>query len=254
MKHMLLAAYLAFSTSTLGADNLVIGAVGDSLSTAFNAKRIGNNKHLSWSTGNDVRVNSHFRRYAALHPDSHVEAVNAAVPLSTVHELDRQITKLLKSQPDYVTVAIGANDVCSWNDDYEAELAAFSDELHAQVAALVASKESIKISLMPVPNLYNVWQVAHTKPFCQIKWDLGICPPLLSRKANDESRAKLMTRVLAANNAMANVAAAFPESVLFNLDVANASFTSEQISPLDCFHPSIDGLNLIADKTWQLSE
>jgi len=63
-----------------------------------------------------------------------------------------------------------------------------------------------------------------------------------------------MTRVLAANNAMANVAAAFPESVLFNLDVANASFTSEQISPLDCFHPSIDGLNLIADKTWQLSE
>lgn len=255
MKQVLLAAGIAFSTAAFGGDHLVVGAVGDSLSTGFNAKRFGNNKSLSWSTGSDKRVNSHFQRYAALFPDAEVKAVNAAVPLSTVEQLAGQVSRLLKSHPDYVTVAIGANDVCSWNDDYEAELAAFSDELHAQVAALVESKPSIKISLMPVPNLYNVWQVSHKKPFCQLKWDLiKTCPALLSSKADDESRAGLVERVVAANAAIAEVAAAYPDNVLFNPEVANAKFEWAQLSPIDCFHPSIDGLNLIADKTWQFTD
>jgi len=250
---VLFAASIAFSTVALGGgDRLVVGAAGDSVSTGFNSEYLGNNKSLSWSTGGDKRVNSHFQRYAALYPDADVKAVNAAVPLSTVNQLGRQVSKLLKFNPDYVTVAIGANDVCSWKDDYETELQAFSEELYAQVTALVESKASIKVALIPIPDLYNLWQVAHKKPFCQLKWDLGICPALLSRRANDESRAAFVVRTAAANAAIAKVAAAYPDSVLFNPEVADTKFEWAQLSPIDCFHPSIDGLNLIADKTWEL--
>jgi len=246
---------MASSVALAKPGTLVVGAVGDSISTGFNAAYWGDNRNLSWSTGKDARINSHFKRFAELHPESQVKAVNIAIPASQAKHLAGQVSYLMHYEPDYVTVTTGANDVCTWKEDYAEDLQEFTEDLRAQVGIMVETKSTIKILLTPVPNLYNLWQVASKKPSCQAKWDLvGICRLLLSSSSDEASRQGFVGRWLDINAAIAQVAAEYPENVLYNPEIANTDFEWGQISPKDCFHPSINGLNLIAEKTWMLSE
>lgn len=95
-----------------------IGALGDSISVAFNAEREGNNEAHSWSTGNlDLSHGaSHFRRLQRFFPAMDVRAANYAVSGARAADLRGQVDQLLAHTPDYVTLLMGANDLarCGW--------------------------------------------------------------------------------------------------------------------------------------------
>src|SRR5688572_16169316 len=96
-------------------DEYVIGAIGDSISTAFNAEALFSNQEYSWSTGDadNGLVDSHFLRLKRLFPQLQVKAVNAAIPGSHADELMTQVDRILPYHPKYITMMIGANDVCN---------------------------------------------------------------------------------------------------------------------------------------------
>lgn len=235
-----------------GADSLVVGALGDSITAGFNAQRLGDNRDLSWSTGTATLINSHLKRVMATRGAA-ATAFNEAIAGSRVHDLDRQVTRLLTKSPDYVTLAIGANDVCSWSTvDHHAELADFEEHLRSQIQRLVEARPNVRIALAPIPDLYNLWEVASTKAGCQAKWDMmGICAPLLSSRSNADERTRFQSRWRDANDAVTRVANDFAGNVAHDPADADTQFEWRHVSSMDCFHPSVEGQNLLSEMTWK---
>lgn len=241
--------WLVASTAT--AAPLVMGALGDSITAGFDAKRVGDNREISWATGTSNLINSHVKRLAAL---THTETVgyNEAIVGSMANDLPRQVTRLLAKNPDYVTLAIGANDVCGWPSDYEAARETFKTQLAAQIERLTAARPQVKILLVPVPDLYNLWTVANVHPSCQARWDLfGVCSELLGSKATEASRTAFVQKWEAINSVIAEVARDHTMNVIHDPELAHMPFAWSDLSPIDCFHPSVKGQNLLAEKTWQ---
>ena len=105
----------------------VMGALGDSISAGFNASRYGDNRELSWTGGQDSQgqVQSHARKLQTILGGRKVIVQNEAFVGAESAQLARQSARLLRTRLDYVTIAIGSNDVCTWYDDYLEKLAAY---------------------------------------------------------------------------------------------------------------------------------
>ena len=239
------------SGAALADDSYVVGALGDSITAGFNALRLGDNRELSWSTGSADAINSHAKRLSA--QGKAVTAFNESIAGSVVADLERQVTRILTKNPDYVTIDIGANDVCTWGAVYEAQLQAYQTTLRAQIARLIQARPTIKVVLAPVPDIHNLWQVAVQQQGCQARWDLiGMCKPLLASSASDADRGAFVTRWQAINDVIDQVAKEFPANVLHDPGLAHTQFTWDDVSPMDCFHPSVAGQNLLAEKSWEM--
>jgi lysophospholipase L1-like esterase len=229
----------------------VVGALGDSISTGFDALHLGDNRDLSWATGTSDEVNSHLKRLEA-YLNTPLIGENEAVAGSTAVDLNKQITRLLPNHPAYVTIDIGANDVCDWEaETYDASLTKFEADVQAAIQRIVDAEPDARITLAPIPDVYNLWEVASQQSGCQFKWTVtGLCKPLLAKSRTQEERLAFKDRWAGANDALARVAANFPQQVLFNENAIDVPFTWEDVSTIDCFHPSVKGQNLLAEKTW----
>lgn len=229
----------------------VVGALGDSISAGFNAKHLGDNRDLSWATGDSPLIRSHLRRLEEYF-QTQLVGVNESIAGSVASNLARQTSRLLPRHPAYVTIDIGANDVCTWTPDgYEPALAQFEKDVGDTIRRIITAEPDVSITLAPIPNVYQLWDVAVAMPGCQLKWDItGFCSPLLDSSRTEADRQSFIGRWQEANDALARVAADFPEHVLFDENAIDTPFTWEHVSPIDCFHPSIAGQNLLAEKTW----
>ncbi len=233
---------------------LIVGALGDSISAGFDAVRLGDNREMSWSTGDSTEVKSHAQRLAQ-QTNRPVTTFNEAIAGSVVTDLDQQVERLLPHKPDYITIDIGANDLCTWPSDYTAQLGAYEGHLHDLVNQIVTALPQSKVVLAPIPNLYNLWQVASPQPGCQERWDLiGICTPLLGSNVSDADRQAFTVRWQLANAAIDRIAASFPANVLHDPNGANTRFEWQHVSTVDCFHPSVAGQNLLSEVAWKLLE
>lgn len=238
------------SQEAVAVNPLVFGAIGDSITVACNAVNLGDNPAFSWSTGTDAKVNSHLKRLGSM-LKSDVQGLNFAVSGAKVADLDKQVAALVAHKPDYLTVEIGANDLCSWKDDYAARIWQFGADLRGHVARVVEVNPNVKILLASIPDIYGLWEVGARQSECQFRWDLlGICSPMLSSNVTTQDRALFVERWRAVNASIAAVAQLYPQNAVFNAGVANARIGREHMSTIDCFHPSVGGQNLLADKAW----
>jgi len=244
----------AQAQSAAEAETFTIGAVGDSISAGFNADRLLNNRDLSWTTGDSStrRVNSHYFRLRELHPDLTIRGINEAIAGSVAADLVGQTQRLMRNQVDYVTIMIGANDVCTWEEaDYVEKMRVFQNHVVFAVQSILTANANTRIVLVQIPDVYRIWELGSTRS-CQTKWNLfGMCKPLLGESRSAADREAFRARWRAANNTLANIAAMFPDRVLFDDSLGATPFEWEHVSRLDCFHPSIAGQNLISELTWQ---
>lgn len=243
---------LTLSTKSARANDYVVGAIGDSISVGFNAERIGSNHEYSWATGTDVRVKSHAVRLAEFLGRG-ILARNVAVAGSVVSDLSRQLDQLTPYKPDYTTITIGANDICTWRDEFRDDAQEFESSLRETMARLVAINSEMKVQISPIPDMYKLWRLSVNRPGCQMIWDLfGICTDLLGRDRTEQQRQQFMERWRTANDIINQIAEENPEHVIHNADLASADFTAAHISRVDCYHPSPAGQALFAEKTWEL--
>ena len=230
----------------------VMGALGDSVSTGFNSKNWGNNLDLSWATGGreSNSVNSHYRRLARVLEEP-VAGINVAKAGSIAKDLQEQIDKLLEETQilSYVTVQIGANDVCHWNEDYQTNLDKFENHMNDAMDRLITTNPDLKVLMVAIPNMYHLHKIGSENQ-CQWKWDLfGMCSNLLSSDRSNEERQAFQIRVDLANRTLKDIANRY-ENIKFDPSLGNYKFSQDEISRKDCFHPSASGQELIAKMTW----
>ncbi len=246
------------SLQTLGSsgvtESFVIGSLGDSITTATNARGWGDQKNSNWSTGTENldKVKSHYHKLKNFFGED-IKAVNVARAGSTSEDLSNQVTKLISFNPDYVTLLIGANDVCSWHDDHHLQLQRFKNRIHNSVNRLIEHNSEVKILLVPVPDMYHLWRLG-SKSSCQFLWDMAnVCPRLLHSSTPSHKKIEFKKRLDDLNKSLFQVANDHSDHVRFDFSLAEYKFKKEDVSRSDCFHPSFKGQNTISELTWQAS-
>lgn len=219
-------------------EHLKMAALGDSVTQGVNATSLGSHPNLSWSTGSDIQ--SHLKK---LEEEGYqVEAVNAAVKGASSLALPYQIHNL-PYVPDYVTIMVGANEVCG---DGVVDTAG---NIRAAIETLKGTNPEVQIVLVPIPKLLSLYESGVDSRSCRFRWWLfNICPTFLGSHLTDELRAANQAKVDAINDALVEVAADF--GAKYNRNLGDVNIQPEDISDVDCFHPSITGQQLISDLTY----
>lgn len=234
-------------------NDFIAASIGDSITAAFDARRPLANREINWSTGtrNTNLVFSHALRLREILPEQRVRTRNFAVSGSKAPDVVRQAKRLAKYKPDYVTVLVGANDVCAWSDDHEMQLAKYESDIRTILSTLIASNDEVKILVSAIPNMPLLREIG-VRNDCQRVWStVNICPALLGADRTEIQRANFATRWQDANHVLERVSQEFPSHVKFAASVADPVFSYKHVSRIDCFHPNTEGQDFLAELTWQ---
>ncbi len=232
----------------------VMGAIGDSITTGFDAKTPLNNKSLSWSTGNNIFgfVNSHYRR-AVKKFSGPVVKYNVAKVGSNSAGLAQQLTRLtdkLKGRElDYLTVMSGANDVCWWPRDHKSYLDRYQANMRQTIETAKKLNPNVKITLVPIPNMLLLYELGKAKG-CSYRWRLFPMCDVLFFSQEESDRVAFGERLRDLNDTLHGLADEYSDNVYFAERVGTAKYVVEDISGIDCFHPSMTGQQKIAEDSW----
>lgn len=264
----------------------LMGAMGDSmtaasfsntdLGSARNAERIfglyENKDTFSWATGK--KISSHYMALAKYLKEqktpASLEYLNVSEPGGQTDKMASQAQKLADAIKTgkyesllYVTLLIGANDVCS-----EATPGGMPDEdfkanLKAGFAKLAEIKQSQKIHVL-VPGIPRVLEIGRPeiralKVFAGLTCDkvlnniMKYCPKFTKWTQADEYREKL--KFIRTKNDIMKTAVDEARLEHKNLEIhfTNPLFDMEigaDILSADCFHPNAQGQELLSQILW----
>ena len=233
-----------------------MASTGDSITRGFDATWGGcfltDCPKYSWSTG--VSVSSHYARLVALNPAISGHGYNDAKTGATMKALGRQLSSAASQGADYVTVLMGANDLCTSSASTMTPTATFTRELKSALGQFVAARPKAKVFVSSIPNIYQLWSVLHTDVTAQLTWNtFGICPSMLAATNNESQRQLVVARESELNGALATVCAQYVQCRWDGYATYDTQFSASDISTVDYFHPSIQGQNRLAAVTWAAS-
>ena len=241
----------AFHANAEPRDEWYIISMGDSITAGFNTRWPGDlsNSRYNWSTGSSKRVESHLHKLKEI--ISHkIKPINVAKSRSTSYQLKQQLEKVKAPTIDYLTLLIGANDVCDWQEDYAESQQKFRNNVHDIIEKAIEINTEVRIVLPAIPNMYRIYSQGKDK--CGGRWDyFEACPSLLSSKRTNEERLAFRDRLISANETLQELATNFTDNVKYVGEVYDYEFTLDHVSRIDCFHPSIKGQNELARITWE---
>jgi hypothetical protein len=257
-----LALIVGFSTPTNAARPgssypTSIASTGDSITRAFDASGscfLSDCPQYSWSTGSSTAVNSHYQRLVKLNRKVQGNAHNNAVTGATMYDLNGQLQTTAAQNVGYVTVLMGANDLCTSSASTMTSTATFTSQFDTALGGYVAARPTSKVFISSIPNIYQLWAVLHNNASAQATWGLfGICQSMLSGSNTEADRQLVVQREAELNAALATVCAKYTSCRFDSYAGFNTTFTASDVSTVDYFHPSLQGLNKIATVTWAAS-
>ena len=242
---------LTFSQMSSGQANQKIytGALGDSMTAGLNADAPFDQRHRNWSDG--LEINSHAVRLAKKF-GVEVISKNVSVSGSRIENLASQTAKLLEDnyKPDYVTILIGANNICDGDLRVEGLSSLGKNLLSESIQSLIRANENVKIIVGAIPKIDFLYELLHEDATCQENWRaFNVCDKLL--RSTKFQREKGVVRWNAYNEMQKEVSAMYPKNVKFTSKISEEIFGVEDISRIDCFHPNMAGQGKIAETTWQ---
>lgn len=231
-----------------------MAAVGDSISVAYDvnwAHALRTAPEYSWSTGTKASVAAHYRRLVAARPALAGHAYHLARPGARMADLDGQLRVAAALRVQYVTVLVGANDLCR---DSVADLTPAADFERQFVAAMgrfSRANPRAVVLVVSIPDVTRLWRALHGRWTPQHVWDtFGICPVVLSSRATDADRAAVAARATRYGEALQRVCARTPRCRYDGGATSRYAFGAEQVSPVDWFHPNAAGQAALASLTW----
>jgi lysophospholipase L1-like esterase len=236
-----------------------MAAIGDSISQAFDdCCYYGNHPQDSWSTGWAYPwngIDSHYAHILAANRAIAGNFYDDAVAGAKVGDIGAQVERAMIQQPQYVTMLIGANDVCTSSSATMTPAATFQTEFRTAMNALQTGLPSgTPIFVSSIPNIFRLWSVLHRNLVAELVWYAAhICPSLLSPLNTPAERQAVLTRVEADNHALAQVCQNTPNCKWDGDATFNYQFSPSQVSPLDYFHPNLRGQAVLAAETWAAS-
>ena len=234
-----------------------MAAVGDSISqAASSAGSLGADApQNSWSTGTNTTVNSHYRRLLALGAPITGQNHNRSVSGAKVADLATQMTTVVPLQPDYLTVQIGGNDLCTDTVAQMTSLADFETRFRAAMTTLTAGSSDTYVLVSSLPDAYRLWELFRSNSWSRFIWSVGgICQSLLAnptstQQADIQRRATVRQRNIDYNAILADVCTEFARCRYDGGVIFTTAFATSDVSG-DYFHPSVAGQAKIAAASW----
>jgi lysophospholipase L1-like esterase len=236
-----------------------IAAIGDSITRATNACcTYGDHPSQSWSTGLNPLgpVNSHYERLILRNPTIWGDEYNDARAGAKMAAANDQAALAVSQGADYVTILMGANDVCTSSVSTMTPTATLEAQLQTAVQTLSTGSPNARIYVVSIPNVYHLWEILHTNFSAVITWTLGgICQSLLANPtstapADVALRQQVYQRTVDDNAALARVCARFIHCRFDGNAAFNLQFVPADVSTRDYFHPSVSGQARAAAVTW----
>jgi lysophospholipase L1-like esterase len=233
-----------------------MAAVGDSITQAASTGGgLGvDAPQNSWSTGTST-VNSHYLRLLAAGAPISGQNHNRSVSGAKMANLNAQMQTVVGLQPDYLTVLMGGNDLCTDTVAQMTTVADYRAQFSAAMGTLTAGSPATYVLVVSVPDVYQLWNLFKNNFWARFIWSAaGICQSLLANPgstatADVQRRATVRQRNVDYNAALASVCAQFVRCRFDGNAAFNTPFTSSDVSG-DYFHPSQTGQAKLAAVSW----
>ncbi len=242
-----------------------MAGLGDSITNAMNADSpptYTDEPQYSWSVGDSSAVQSHYYRILLKNPAIAGKNYRYSVSGATMDALDSQATGAVSQGVQYVTILMGANDVC-WAPGGDpsgmTSVADYRSQFQAAMHTLTTGLPTASIFVASVPDVYHLWSILHDYPPAADAWTtLGICQVMLKNPtshdpADEARRQAARQRIIDYNTALAEVCASYPRCRFDNNALFNSPSTASDVDTFDYFHPSISGQAGIAALTWSVT-
>jgi lysophospholipase L1-like esterase len=236
-----------------------IASTGDSITRAFDMSFwpwcvLTDCPAYSWSTGTNSSVNSQYRRILAIHPAINGHTYNDAKTGANMSALDGQLQTAAGQGVQYVTVLMGANDLCTSTIGAMTPTATFQSEFQTALSDFFAKDPSANVYVSSLPDIYQLWNVLKGNSSAQSAWKTyNICQSMLSTSNTEANRQTVVAQEAADNSALATVCSAFAQCRWDNYAGYNFKFPASDVSAIDYFHPNLHGQNDVASVTWSAS-
>ena len=254
----LLAAVLGLTltASAHGAYPNSIASTGDSITRAFNDCWFPyvDCPSASWSTGTSSY--SHYRRIQAANPGIGGRTYNHAVTGADMADLYGQVQGVIGRRAEYVTILMGANDVCASSEAAMTPVATFRAQFEQALASLNASLPSSRVFVSSIPDIHQLFSLYRYDLGANAVWAVaGICQSMLAwpfsnLPADVARRARVRQRNIDYNTQLAQVCAAYTQCRFDSNAVFNTPFVRSDVTTRDYFHPSVNGQAKLAAVTW----
>jgi len=235
-----------------------IASTGDSITRAFNTGLVPltDAPWNSWSTGSSSSVGSHYRRILAANPGIYGHSYNEADTGAEMIDLPGQATAVVADGAEYVTILMGANDVCASSEAAMTPVAEFRSQLGDALATLSEGLPDSRIYVVSIPDVYRLWALLKNNFWARTTWSTaGICQSMLARplstaQADVDRRTRVRQRNIDFNTELAQGCALYIHCRFDGNAVFNTAFTTSDVSTRDYFHPSLAGQAKLASVTW----
>jgi lysophospholipase L1-like esterase len=231
-----------------------MAAAGDSITQAFDVKVTGlfqDNPAYSWATGTNKSVDSEYERILAANPGIRGHEYNDSVAGDMMADLDGQVKTAATQGVQYLTIEIGADDLCVNSVGAMTPTATFQSEFQQALTDFTAADPDASIFVASIPNIYRVWQLEHTNPLAEVVWNtLPFCNTMLPAYVTGAQRKQVVQQEQAYNQALGTVCADFSQCLFDNDAVYDFKLTKADIGPVDFFHPSVAGQKALASVAW----
>jgi lysophospholipase L1-like esterase len=253
------AVVLAVTVTPASADVSALpnsmAATGDSMTQAYNmdfAYAGQDSPQFSWSTGTDSAVKSQYQRIAAANPKISGNAYNYAVTGSKMVNLDSQLKSAASQKAGYVTILVGGNDLCAPTIAGMTPINAFQTQFQQAMAAFASANPRARIFVSSIPNVYQMWSTLHDNPNAAAVWqNYSICQSMLNPNNTETDRQRVLAQEKAYNKVLAIVCAKYKQCRFDGYAAFNFAMPASDFSPVDYFHPSLNGQNDLASISWQ---
>jgi lysophospholipase L1-like esterase len=256
---VVLLATTATPTAALAIPNSM-AALGDSITQAYNSRSfLASSPTYSWSTGSVSTVNSLYLRLLAKNPGISGKNYNYSVVGAKMSGLSTQASKVA-TNIEYVTILIGANDVCTSSESTMTSVETFRSQFTTAMTTLKARVPNARVYVVSIPNIYNLWYVLKGNSSARLRWALyGICQSMLKNptsttQTDTDRRLRVAARNVAFNTVLADVCVGYGANCTFDQNaVYKTNFSGSDVSTLDYFHPSVAGQAKLAGAAWLAS-
>jgi len=250
---------LTLTASAHGAYPSSIASTGDSITRAFNDCWFPyvDCPSASWSTGSSSY--SHYRRIQSANPGITGRAYNHAVTGADMADLYGQMQGVIGRRAEYVTILMGANDVCASSEAGMTDVNVFRDQFAAALAALTTGLPGSRVFVSSIPDIYQLFSLYRYDLGANSVWAIaGICQSMLAYPfsnfpADVARRARVRQRNIDYNAKLAEVCAAYLQCRFDNNAVFNTAFVRGDVTTRDYFHPSVNGQAKLAGVTWSVA-
>jgi lysophospholipase L1-like esterase len=235
-----------------------MAALGDSITRAYDVCcSYRDHPGQSWSTGAAWYdgISSHYERIKRRNSAITGHAYNNAVTGAKMSAAADQASAAAAQHVAYVTVLLGANDLCASSPSTMTSTDAFRAQFSQALATLKRQLPDARIFVSSIPDVYQLWKVLHTNRVARTVWATAhICPAMLGATRTEVERQQVVAREVAFNQILAEGCHQYGPNCRWDGGATyNYKFRASQVSLLDFFHPDLDGQAALARATWAAS-